>query len=165
MHSCPTCQEKLADGNALRRHKSELHSDVKAFRDAEGNLVSGRKKDSDLGFMCPFPGCQFHNLRRTPFVKHARTHGYTPVGGTSDVEPLVGEAEVEPLVGEAEVGPLISAINENDLSVSTASLETDIVLSPGDVTKVFRISDVVGEAEVESLVGNSGESTSTQPRE
>ena len=156
MHSCPTCQEKLADGNALRRHKSELHSDVKAFRDAEGNLVSGRKKDSDLGFMCPFPGCQFHNLRRTPFVKHARTHGYTPVGGTSDVEPLVGEAEV---------GPLISAINENDLSVSTASLETDIVLSPGDVTKVFRISDVVGEAEVESLVGNSGESTSTQPRE
>jgi hypothetical protein len=156
MLSCPTCQEKLADGIALRRHKSELHSDVKAFRDAEGNLVSGRKKDSDLGFMCPSPGCQFHHLRRTPFVKHARTHGYTPVGGTSDVEPLVGEAEV---------GPLISAINENDLSVSTASLETDIVLSPGDVTKVFQIGDVVGEAEVESLVGNSGESTSTQPRE
>jgi transcription elongation factor SPT5 len=37
----------------------------------------------------------------------------------------------------------ISAINENDLSVSTASLETDIILSPGDVTKVFQIGDVV----------------------
>ena len=37
----------------------------------------------------------------------------------------------------------ISTINENDLSVSTASLETDIILSPGDVTKVFEIGDVV----------------------